>query len=101
MVLKSDIIFSDNSEIDFYNFQVEGPLIQILGDFKFKNNRLLNLNLEKFKFYSSIDNISNNLQIKYTNNFSSSLELSILGDVMSIGRDGLSKDLISHLFRYS
>ena len=90
MVLNSDIIFSDNNEIDFYNFQVEGPLIQILGDFNFKNNRLLNLNLERFKFYSSIDNISNNLQIKYTNNFSSSLELSILGDVISIGRDGLS-----------
>ena len=90
MVLKSDIIFLDSNEIDFNNFQVEGPLIQILGDFKFKNNRLLNLNLEKFKFYSSKDKISNNLQIKYTNNFSSSLELSILGDVISIGRDGLS-----------
>jgi len=34
---------------------------EILNYFKFKNNRLLNLNLKKFKFYSSRDNISNNI----------------------------------------
>lgn len=90
MVLKSDIIFPDNKEVNFHNFQIEGPLIQITGDFKFNDNRLKSFTLDKFKLYSSKDSISNNLQIKYSNNFSSSFELSILGDVISIGRYGIS-----------
>ena len=90
MVLKSDIIFSDNKEVNFHNFQIEGPLVQIIGDFKFNDNRLKSFTLDKFRLYSSKDSISNNLQIKYSNNFSSSFELSILGDVISIGRYGIS-----------
>ena len=90
MVLKSDIIFSGNEEVNFYNFQVEGPLVKIIGDFKFNKNRLKSFSIDKFKLYSSKDSITNNLQINYKNNFSSSFELSILGDVISIGRYGIS-----------
>ena len=90
MFLKSNINFSDNKEINFNNFKIEGPLIQVNGNFKFINNRIANISLEKFKSYSSKDNISNNFSLKYIDSFSSILELSILGDVLSIGRDGLS-----------
>ena len=90
MFLESNINFLDNKEINFYNFKIEGPLIQVDGNFKFKNNRITNISLEKFKSYSSRDIISNNFSLKYTNSFSSLLELSLLGDVLSIGRDGLS-----------
>tara|TARA_B100001057_G_scaffold12250_1_gene11641 strand:+ start:604 stop:3081 length:2478 start_codon:yes stop_codon:yes gene_type:complete len=91
MFLKSNINFLKNKEINFYNFKIEGPLIQVNGNFKFKNNRIANINLEKFKSYSSKDDISNDFSLKYSDNFPSLLELSILGDVLSIGRDGLSK----------
>jgi hypothetical protein len=90
MFLKSNINFSDNKEVNFYNFKIEGPLIQVNGNFKFKNNKIANINLEKFISYSSKDNISNNFSLKYSDSLSSFLELSILGDVLSIGRDGLS-----------
>ena len=91
MFLKTNINFFDNEEINFYNFIIDGPLIEVDGNFKFKNNRITNIRLEKLKTYSSKDSISNNFSLKYSNNFSSLLELSILGDILSIGRDGLSK----------
>ena len=90
MFLKSNINFSGNKEVNFYNFKIEGPLIQVNGNFKFKNNKIANISLEKFISYSSKDNISNNFSLKYSDSLSSFLELSILGDVLSIGRDGLS-----------
>ena len=90
MFLKSNINFSDNKEINFYNFKIDGPLMQVNGDLKFKNNRITNINLEKFKSFSSKDNISNNFSLKYSDDLSSMLELSVLGDVVSIGRYGLS-----------
>ena len=90
MFLKSNINFSDNKEINFYNFKIEGPLIQVDGNFNFKNNRIENISLKKFKSYSSNDIISNNFSLKYSDSFHSLLELSIIGDVLTIGRDGLS-----------
>ena len=90
MFLKSNINFSGNKEVNFYNFKIEGPLIQVNGNFKFKNNKIANISLEKFISYSSKDNISNNFSLKYSDSLSSFLELSILGDVLSIGRDGVS-----------
>ncbi len=47
MFLKSNINFSDNKEVNFHNFKIEGPLIQVNGNFKFKNNKITNISLEK------------------------------------------------------
>ena len=77
MFLKSNINFSDNKEVNFHNFKIEGPLIQVNGNFKFKNYKITNIGLEKFISYSSKDNISNNFSLKYGDNLSSFLELSM------------------------
>ncbi|MBN44431.1 MAG: hypothetical protein CML94_02870 [Rhodobiaceae bacterium] len=97
MFLKSNINFS-NKEINFYDFKIEGSLIEVNGNFKFKSNKIANISIEKFRSYSSKDTISNNFSFKYNNTLSSSLELSVLGDILSIGRDGLSNLLNANNF---
>ena len=86
--LSSSLAFISSNEILLKKISFDGPLISIFGDMKIVNNVIENANFPIFKLYTSGDNISSDLSFKYINQ-DNKLTLSIIGEKLKLGNEGL------------